>query len=411
MERVKKGLRGSSRSIRGSGRSSRGSNSRGSRSSRSRLSRLGESNTTSAGFRQGWSIGYPLGNSYGNHLGNCEAIIGRHRVQVPLPRRQLKLLFVVSGQGDPYATIERGLLASLHELVELLRVVTPFDDIISVAEQIKPDLVIVFNGLNYVAATTVQQLRKRGMRTAVWFTDDPYYADLSGAIALNYDIVFTQELSCVDWYRSLGCMEVHYMPLAASMEIYRPQRVDGQLHTDICFLGSGYRNRIALFDAIAPLLASHKTLIVGRWWERLEQYKLLKPFIRDEEAWLTAEDTNYRYASARIVINCHRAYDDDEINSNQLRIQALSPNPRTFEIAAAGALQLVDARADLARFYMSGQEVETFSSSGELADKINYYLQHEGQRKQIALKGLARTVREHTYISRLQELLRAAFGS
>lgn len=364
-----------------------------------------------SGFRQGWSKGYPLGKSYGHHLGSCEAVIHSQAARVPLPRRQLRLLFVVSGQGDPYATIERGLLASLHELVEMLRVITPFDDVIGVAEQIKPDLVIVFNGLNYVTTETVLGLRKRGIRTAVWFTDDPYYADLSGAIALNYDIVFTQELSCVDWYRSLGCKEVHYIPLAVSMDIYRPLRVDEQLHTDICFLGSGYRNRIALFDAIAPLLASHKTLIAGRWWERLEQYKLLEPFIHGEEAWLGAEDTTRRYASAKIVINCHRAHDDDEINSNQQRIQALSLNPRTFEIAATGTLQMVDARADLARFYIAGQEIETFSSPEELSSKINYYLHHEGQRRQIALKGLARTIRDHTYISRLQGLLQAAFGS
>jgi spore maturation protein CgeB len=363
-----------------------------------------------AGFRQGWGKGYPLGQSYGHHLGNCEAVIRSWTVTDSTPRRPLRLLFVVSGQGDPYATIERGLLLSLHELVTLLRVVTPFDDVIAVAEQVKPDLVLVFNGLNYMTADTIRLLRQRGIRTAVWFTDDPYYADVSGAIALNYDFVFTQELSCVDWYRGLGCKEVHYVPLAVSMDIYRPRRVEEQLHTDICFLGSGYRNRIVLFDSIAPLLASRKTLIAGRWWDRLEQYKLLQPVIRDDAAWLTAADTASRYASAKIVINCHRAHDDDEINLNRMRMPALSPNPRTFEIAAAGTLQLVDVRGDLAKFYVSGEEIETFASPEELASKIEYYLQHEQQRRRIALNGLARTIREHTYTSRLQGLLQIVFG-
>ncbi|WP_091163705.1 glycosyltransferase [Paenibacillus sp. 1_12] len=363
------------------------------------------------GFRQGWHTGYPLGQSEGHHLGSCETVIRSNQRNEPLPTRQWRILFVVSGQGDPYATIERGLLLSLHELVAELRVVTPFDDVAEIAQTMKPDLVLVFNGMDYVSTETIQLLRQRGHRTAVWFTDDPYYADLSGGIALNYDIVFTQELSCVEYYRGLGCPKVHFIPLAVSTHSYKPQRVASEFHNEICFLGSGYRNRIALFDAIAPLLASKKTLIAGRWWERLEQYSLLQPFIRGDAAWLTSEDTVNCYAGAKIVINCHRAFDDDEINANQRRIPALTPNPRTFEIGAVGTLQLVDAREGLATFYTPGEEIETFASPEELAHKIEYYLQHEEQRRRIALKGLARTVREHTYSSRLQELLHAAFLS
>lgn len=403
--RVGSGISRTSRSLRNS-RIRRGSRiTKASRIIKKPIERM------SAGFRQGWKTAYPLGISEGYHLGSCETVIRSNQRKEPLRTRQWRLMFVVSGQGDPYATIERGLLLSLHELVSELRVATPFDDVALIAQTMKPDLVLVFNGMDYVSAETIQLLRQRGHRTAVWFTDDPYYADLSGAIALNYDIVFTQELNCVEWYRGLGCPNVHFIPLAVSTHIYKPQRVASEFHNDICFLGSGYRNRITLFDAIAPLLASKKTLIAGRWWERLERYSLLQPFIRGDAAWLTSEDTVNCYAGAKIVINCHRAFDDDEINANQRRIPAISPNPRTFEIGAVGTLQLVDARGGLETFYTPGVEIETFASPEELAHKIEYYLQNEQQRRRIALNGLARTVREHTYSSRLQELLHAAFLS
>ncbi|WP_248927680.1 CgeB family protein [Paenibacillus hamazuiensis] len=365
----------------------------------------------SEAYLAGWRAAYPLGLSYGRRVGACEAVAGGAAAKMTEARVwPVRLLFVVSGQGDPYAAIERGLLASLKPLVAEVIAVSPFDNVVQTAMNAKPDLVLVFNGLNYVHGDTVQAIRDSGIRTAVWFTDDPYYADLSGDIALRYDVAFTQEISCVEFYRNLGCPEVHYLPLGVAESIYRPVRAAAGFHTDICFLGSGYRNRIALFDELAPYVAGKKTLIAGRWWERLQRYDMLREAIRGDEDWLSPADTCAYYNGAKIVINYHRAYDDDEINANRRRLPALSPNPRTFEIAACGAFQIVDAREDLARFYVPGQEIETFSSAEELAAKLDYYLANEEARCRIALNGLARTFREHTYRSRLQALLTLAFG-
>jgi spore maturation protein CgeB len=362
-------------------------------------------------YEKGWKIGYDRGHPYGYHLGQCESITNRANQSVLPRRRDLRILFVGSGQGDPYATIEHGLTEELQPLVRELRVVTPFEDLVQTAISMRPDVMLVFNGLQYVSAETVQRIKEEGIRTIVWMTDDPYYADESGTIARWYDTVVTQELRCVSLYRELGCPDVHYAPFAASTSIYKPMTVGLPYHHDICFLGSGYRNRIELFDAIAPYLASRKTVIAGRWWDRLGSYGLLKSSIRDNEAWQTPEETVRLYNGAKIVINCHRAADDDEINRNANRIAAYSPNPRTFEINACGAMQLVDSRDDLDRFYKPGVEIDTYSSPEELVQKLMYYLQNERERRQIAWNGLARTLREHTYTARLDGLLGAIFGT
>ncbi|TBL81740.1 CgeB family protein [Paenibacillus thalictri] len=361
-------------------------------------------------YQKGWNEGFAAGRPYGYHLGACESAVKSCAGAGAGAQRPVRVLFVVSGQGDPYATIERGLLEALRPLVAELLVVSPFDDVAGAAITARPDLVLVFNGLNYVSPETIQSIRNNGVRTAVWFTDDPYYADLSVNIALQYDLVFTQELSCVELYRTAGCTDVHYIPLAASPRIYRPQRVAAVSHTDVCFLGTAYRSRIGLFDQMAAYLAGKKTLIVGRWWERLGSYELLKPAIRGEAAWLSTDDTVSCYNGAHIVINHHRTFDDDEVNANTRRVPAFSPNPRTFEIAACGTLQMVDAREDIARFYTPGQEIVTYSSVEDLTGKLEYYLSHPIERNRIALGGLVRTLKEHTYPVRLQTLLKAAFG-
>lgn len=125
--------------------------------------------------------------------------------------------------------------------------------------------------------------------------------------------------------------------------------------------------------------------------------------------WMTPEDTATYYNGAKIVINHHRSSDDDTINANSRKVKALSVNPRTFEISGCGTLQLSDIRHDMDQLYSPGTEIETYGSYAELMDKIDYYLRHEEERQRIALKGLMRTRKDHTYHKRLSSMLRIIF--
>ena len=50
------------------------------------------------------------------------------------------------------------------------------------------------------------------------------------------------------------------------------------------------------------------------------------------------------------------------------------------------------------------KEVVTYRSADEAVQKIKYYLDHESERAAIAKAGQERTLREHTYYHRMQEL-------
>jgi spore maturation protein CgeB len=78
-------------------------------------------------------------------------------------------------------------------------------------------------------------------------------------------------------------------------------------------------------------------------------------------------------------------------------------NPRTFELAACGAFQLVDARAPLAALFRD-DELATFRSPAELRQKIAYYLAHPDERAAIAARGRARVLAEHTFAHRVQRI-------
>lgn len=369
--------------------------------------------------QQGWETGYGLGLANGTFLGRCEAVIRKavHDRGVD-GFWNVRVLYITSGKGYPYAPIDHAIIESLRPIVRELIIGNPDNDPVKIGAPIhnveglialyRPDLVIVLDGMN-LSVERVDTIRQRGIPTAVWLTDDPYYTDFTIKMVPHYDYIFTLERNCLSLYQELGCSQVHYLPFAAQSTIFRPQNVSISTRKDISFIGSAYWNRIALFDQLAPYLSGKNISISGIWWERLRNYKLLASKI-SPGTWLNPEETSKVYNSAKIVINLHRAYDDDAYNSNSKRIQAFSPNPRTFEIAGCGVLQITDVRDDLIQFYKPGIEVVTYSTPVELMEKMEYYLQHEEERRHIALRGLYRTMRDHTYANRMAQMLRTVFG-
>lgn len=166
---------------------------------------------------------------------------------------------------------------------------------------------------------------------------------------------------------------------------------------------------MGFINKIAPVLESCNSMISGWWWERLPHYRRYGGRIKSG-IWLTPEETAKFYYGSRIVLNLHRSHDDDSYNCNARKIEAFSVNPRTFEIAASGAFQMTDERSDLLNFYTPGEEVITYQSPEDCMDKIRYYLTHEDERREIALRSLRRTLLEHTYFKRIQALLTAVFA-
>jgi spore maturation protein CgeB len=352
----------------------------------------------------GWADGYRDGWSEGYRLGKCELIANQTRFEAPV--LEVKVLFVQSGLWS-YAPIDQGILAALQQLVREVQTVTPSENVAAAAANFRPDLVLSVNSVECLKTAQVDELRGMGLRTAVWFTDDPYFIDVTMKIAPHYDYVFTLEEACVPIYQEQGCANVFHMPLAANTSIYYPRRAERGYEADICFIGSAFRNRIDYFDRIAPYLKSKRVFIAGYWWERMANYPQLAGKIRTG-VWISPEETASYYNRAKIVINLHRSVDDDS-NRNSLRLPAFSVNPRSFEIGACAAFQLTDTRPALAAAFAPGTEAVTFESPEELIEKAEYYLQREDERRTVALNGYARTMMEHTYPRRVRQLLDTIF--
>ena len=79
---------------------------------------------------------------------------------------------------------------------------------------------------------------------------------------------------------------------------------------------------------------------------------------------------------------------------------------RTYTIPASGSFMLHERNDEVLGLYREGVEIECFDSAKELAEKIDYYLAHPEERRQIALAGHLRCVPAYSYDRRMADVLR-----
>jgi len=100
------------------------------------------------------------------------------------------------------------------------------------------------------------------------------------------------------------------------------------------------------------------------------------------------------YSGATLSLNHHHPMND-----------IAGVNTRTFELAAAGACQVVDWKEDLPALFTPGREVLAYRDLGELRRLLDYHLAHPEEAREIGQQALKRALGEHTLRHRLEEML------
>jgi spore maturation protein CgeB len=84
--------------------------------------------------------------------------------------------------------------------------------------------------------------------------------------------------------------------------------------------------------------------------------------------------------------------------------QADFVNPRTFELAACGAFQLVDHRSLLQDFF-TAEEMVSFRAFHEVPGLVTQWLGDSAARQAMSAAARARVLKAHTYTHRMKDLL------
>ena len=78
-------------------------------------------------------------------------------------------------------------------------------------------------------------------------------------------------------------------------------------------------------------------------------------------------------------------------------------NYRLFELPANGVMQISDGGESLNDFFKVGEEIVGYRDGDDLIEKIRYYLDHDEDRRRIALSGYRRVMRDHRFRGRMRQ--------
>ena len=99
---------------------------------------------------------------------------------------------------------------------------------------------------------------------------------------------------------------------------------------------------------------------------------------------------------ARSQLTLNRHIDVSECYANNMRM---------YEATGMGAMLLTDNKTNLNELFNIGSECVAYDSIEEATELVRYYTDHPKEADAIARAGQARTLREHTYSHRMQELI------
>jgi spore maturation protein CgeB len=82
---------------------------------------------------------------------------------------------------------------------------------------------------------------------------------------------------------------------------------------------------------------------------------------------------------------------------------------RIFDVLGAGGFLITNYQSELNDYFELDKDLVCYESEEDLIQKVDYYLKHEEERKQIALNGYQKVKNNHTYEFTLNKILNIAF--
>ena len=273
--------------------------------------------------------------------------------------------------------------------------------ILAKVETFAPDLVLSMAQAP-LSRQALKRLRRDKVATAMWFVEDREVFPYWKAFAPLYDLfAVIQKGDFPEQLAALGQSNSMNLPLAADPQVHRPLTLSSverrKYGSELSFVGAGYPNRRLAFRQ----LSNYDLRIWGNDWDG---ETTLAPYLQRGGERIETEEVVRIFNATTINVNLHSS-----VRPGVLVGDGDFVNPRTFELAACGAFQVVDRRVLLSELFAEG-ELALFSDMSELVQAIEFYRASPEARAEVAGRGRARVLAEHTYAHRMQALLQRAAG-
>lgn len=259
-------------------------------------------------------------------------------------------------------------------------------------EKEKPDVVLLQGGQELLSHKTVRQARNEaGVPFAMMHGLPPpdHVSDRDVKIANIVDVVLVSNIDNVQRWEDLGATQAEQVPvMAADLEMHgRVKRNVEEPLCDVGFVGSFLpKSRFGHRIGVLKALASYDLGIWSVDGKSVLESEGLGSFYRGP---VTRSGCPEIYARTKIMVNI------------QARRTPRGSNLSTFEIPASGGFQLVSG---VTEGFFEEDEVVVFDGVEDLKKKIDYFLENEAEREDIAAGSRKRVLSDHTFESRIEKL-------
>jgi spore maturation protein CgeB len=239
----------------------------------------------------------------------------------------------------------------------------------------KPDYVFIHMSVEEIYKSTISRMTNSGVLTIGWFSDDQVvfhkYSKWWGAV-LSYCITLGRK--SYKSYLQLGINAILSQP-AANPKSYHPHPCS-RIY-DVSFIGALYPHRNEFFQKL-----SNMGIAINLFGKAGGQYI---PF----------EDMVRIFSESKVNLNLCGSYASAAIKQIKAHI---------YEITMSGGFLLTEYAPHLEDYFEIGKEIVVFDGVEDAVQKIEYYLNHDDERKEIAKAGYERALRDHTWNCRFREL-------
>jgi len=282
-------------------------------------------------------------------------------------------------------------------------------DLLEKVKSEKPDLVFVFTYTDELDFRTLEQLKQLTTSIA-WFADDYWrFWNYSRHYPPYYTWIITTYSKAAEWYKKAGFNNILLSQWACDTNFYKPIKTEKDI--DVSFVGQYKPPRGKVVRALQK--AGIKVEAFGAGWpnEKISQEDMFKVFSRSK----INLNLNVRpgLLSPRVFSRIFFKKSIDRVKfdfhlfenlQSYLHFPILHTHARPFELAGCRAFVISGFSEDIPAAYKENEEMVFYYSIGDLISKINYYLKNDVERNRIAQSGYERTVKEHTYEKRFEDI-------
>jgi spore maturation protein CgeB len=328
----------------------------------------------------------------------------------------------------------------------------------------KPDFILAINHLGFDEEGILSDfLKSIEMPAASWYVDSPnIIVKAFSKNASPYVSVFLWDKTYINDMKDIGFEYVDYLPLATDENVFKPINIAPSVikkySADVGFVGNSMvkpvkekmekipKNLHTLVDKMAEnlghLRASFENMLItlnndeadiinslpaeqrldfesAFLWKATLLYRLscikglkeFHPVIHGDAHWKellhNMKDRGY---ILKPQLNYYKElpffYNACKINFNATSLQMPEAvNQRVFDVPACGSFLLTDHQKAIEELFEVGKEIVTFKNIEEIPELVRFYLNNHVSRKEIAIKGRERVLKEHTYKHRLKKII------